>query len=130
MRKLIEDSPKKMFDWAKAWAFAFGKKNNELVSAQVEIEQLKRKIKDLETSKMIVASNVNKIKLLRAKLGLTQKAMACGLGCSQGNLSHYESRNQTVPPYMADRMIAFAQTKGIRIGFDDIYGTTKTKTPK
>lgn len=62
------------------------------------------------------------IKFVRKRLGLTQAALAAGIGCTQGNVSHYEERGQTVPPAVAKRLIVFARSKGHEVTFTDIYG--------
>lgn len=64
------------------------------------------------------------IKSIREHLGLTQAAFAEGIGCTQGNVGHYE-RGQTVPPEAAARVIAFAATRGLAISFDHIYGAAE-----
>lgn len=61
------------------------------------------------------------LKAIRAELGITQQAMADGLGCSQGNVVHYE-RGQTLPPAMARKLIDFCATRGMTITFDHVYG--------
>ena len=65
---------------------------------------------------------MSKIKFIRQRLGLTQAALAIGIGCTQGNIGHYENKNQTIPPDVAKRLIAFAAKRGVYIGFEDIYG--------
>lgn len=62
------------------------------------------------------------VKTIRKRLGLTQAALAQALGCTQGNVWHYEARGQTVPPDTAKKLIELAARKGLRIGFEDIYG--------
>lgn len=64
---------------------------------------------------------MNAIKTIRDRLGLTQAAFAEGIGCTQGNVGHYE-RGQTVPPAVASRVVDFAARRGLVIGFDHIYG--------
>jgi len=64
---------------------------------------------------------MNKIKLIRERLGVTQKALAEGIGCVQGNVGNYEN-GQTVPPASAKRLIAFAESRGLALTFDHIYG--------
>jgi putative transcriptional regulator len=64
---------------------------------------------------------MNTIKTIRERLSVTQQALADGMGCTQGNVGHYE-RGQTVPPEAASRLIAFAATRGLEIGFDHVYG--------
>ena len=64
---------------------------------------------------------MNKISHIRAQLGVTQFAMAQALGMSQGNVSNYEN-GQTVPPYVADKLIKYAATFGRVLTYDAIYG--------
>lgn len=63
---------------------------------------------------------MSNFKNIRKRLGVTQAAMAEGLGCSQGNVSFYE-KGQTVPPEVAGRLIAYAKTLNEELTFDDIY---------
>lgn len=62
------------------------------------------------------------LKPIRDRLGITQKAMADGIGCTQGNVGHYE-RGQTLPPEMARKVINFARLHGLELSFDHIYGS-------
>jgi putative transcriptional regulator len=64
---------------------------------------------------------MNQIKILRARLGVTQDAMAAGLGVSQANVSLYE-KGQQVPPDVARRLITYAHELGHAITFNDVYG--------
>ena len=61
------------------------------------------------------------LKVIRQRLNLTQQVFAQGIGCTQGNVSHFE-RGQTVPPDTAKRVIEFCSRAGLNIGFDHIYG--------
>ena len=65
---------------------------------------------------------MNTIKSIRARLGLTQAALAEAIGCTQGNVGHYENKGQTVPPEVARRLIAHAARLGVPLSFDDVYG--------
>jgi putative transcriptional regulator len=65
---------------------------------------------------------MSNIKAIRERLGLTQEALAEGMGCTQGNVGHYETKGQTVPPDAAKRLIAFALSRGVEITYEDIYG--------
>lgn len=64
---------------------------------------------------------MHNLKYIRERLGVTQQALAAGLGCTQGNVGHYE-RGQTLPPDMARKAIEFAASHGLVIGFDHVYG--------
>lgn len=64
---------------------------------------------------------MNAIRPIRERLKMTQQALASELGCTQGNVGHYE-RGQTLPPDVAKRLIDVARKHGLRIGFDHVYG--------
>ena len=61
------------------------------------------------------------IKSIRDRLGVTQAALAEGMGCTQGNVWHYE-QGQTVPPDAAKKLIVYAQSLGHKVTFEQIYG--------
>ncbi len=63
----------------------------------------------------------NSVKAIRERLGLTQSALADGIGCTQGNVWHYE-QGQTVPPDAAKRLIVFAASQGHEVTYEQIYG--------
>jgi putative transcriptional regulator len=65
----------------------------------------------------------NGIKRIRLCMGLTQQQFADMLECSQGNIGHYELRDQMVPPDVARKLIAEAAKRGSRVTYEDIYGT-------
>jgi putative transcriptional regulator len=64
----------------------------------------------------------NGIKRIRLCMGLTQQQFADMLECSQGNIGHYELRDQMVPPEMARKLITEAAKRGSRVTYEDIYG--------
>ncbi len=72
---------------------------------------------------------MNNVKAIRQRLELTQEALAKGIGCTQGNVGHYE-RGQSLPPEMARRLIAFAAELGHCVSFDDIYSQRELPTPQ
>ncbi|MHB8947539.1 MAG: helix-turn-helix domain-containing protein [Rhodoferax sp.] len=63
---------------------------------------------------------MNTIKAIRGRLGLTQAELAAGMGCTQGNVGHYE-RGQTVPPDAAKRLIEYAGSLGLVLTYNDVY---------
>ena len=63
---------------------------------------------------------MNNIKVIRDRLKLTQADLAIGMGCTQGNVGHYE-RGQTVPPGVARKLIEFAAAKGLVLSYNDVY---------
>lgn len=65
---------------------------------------------------------MNRFRNIRLRLGVTQAEMARGLGCTQGNVGHYEARGQTVPPDVAKSLIVYARARGHVVTFDEIYG--------
>jgi len=65
---------------------------------------------------------MNAFARIRSRLGVSQSAIADAIGVSQGNVSFYEVRDQTVPPDVAGRLIAFASQHGLAITFDHVYG--------
>lgn len=64
---------------------------------------------------------MHNLKSIRERLGVTQQSMAEGLGCTQGNVGHYE-RGQTLPPEMARKLIDFAAGHALTLSFDHVYG--------
>lgn len=68
-------------------------------------------------------------KAIRERLNLTQSALAEGIGCTQGNVWHYE-QGQTVPPDAARRLIVFAASKGVAVSYEDIYGAPDRPAPQ
>ncbi|MDM0041847.1 helix-turn-helix transcriptional regulator [Variovorax sp. J22R193] len=71
---------------------------------------------------------MSKIKTIRDRLGMTQKALADALGCAQGNVSFYE-KGQTVPPTMAQKLIDLAKVQGLELSFDHIYSDLPLPEP-
>ena len=71
---------------------------------------------------------MHNLKPIRERLGVTQQAMADGIGCTQGNIGHYE-RGQTLPPDMARKVIEFSASKGLVITFDHVYGDADPPEP-
>lgn len=65
---------------------------------------------------------MNAIKAIRARLGLTQTALAELLGCTQGNIGHYENKGQRLPPEMALRVIEVAAARGLPLTMGQVYG--------
>ena len=63
---------------------------------------------------------MNNFMAIRKRLGLTQAQIAVPLGVSQSNVSFYE-HGQTVPPAVAESLIALAAERGQVVTFDDIY---------
>lgn len=71
---------------------------------------------------------MSNIKIIRERLGVTQKALADALGCTQSNVTFY-TQGQTLPPDKALRLIAFAKEKGVEVTLNDIYLPHASKAP-
>jgi putative transcriptional regulator len=65
---------------------------------------------------------LNRIKQIRLRMGMTQQEFADMLGITQGNVGHYELREQTMMPEGAKRLIQEAAVRGHRVTYEDIYG--------
>ena len=48
------------------------------------------------------------------------------LRITQGNVGHYELREQTMPPEGARKLIEEAAVRGHRVTYEDIYGAVDT----
>lgn len=64
----------------------------------------------------------NRIKEIRQRMGMTQQEFAEMIGCTQGNVGHYELRDQMVPSDVAKRLIFEAAVRGHRVTYEDVYG--------
>ena len=71
---------------------------------------------------------MNEVKAIRERLGVTQTELGAAIGCTQGNVGHYE-RGQTLPPEAAKRLIGFAASRGLALTLDQIYGLTPLDAP-
>lgn len=69
------------------------------------------------------------INQIRRVLGLTQKALAEKLNCSQGTISYYESGAVLIPPGVASKVIEMARESGLPLTFDHIYGDASLPDP-
>lgn len=72
---------------------------------------------------------MSKLKAIRERLKVTQSDLADALGCTQGRVWQME-RGETVMPDTAQKLIAYALTKGHVITFDDIYEPPKPPKAK
>jgi|GEM_PF-567267 len=73
----------------------------------------------------LASSAISSIRVIRERLGVTQTALADGMGCTQGNVGHYE-RGQTIPPDAAKRLIVYAADLGHLVTYEEIYGPAIT----
>ena len=73
---------------------------------------------------------MNNLKAIRKKMGLTQAELAKLIGCTQGNIGHYENKNQTIKPEVAQRIVSVAKERGLEITYEDIYVEARMKEVK
>lgn len=76
------------------------------------------------------APQPNLIKEIRLRMGLTQQQFGEMLGRTQGNVGHYESRDQMFPPEVAKKLIFEAAVRGHRVTYEDIYGKVDAPVAK
>lgn len=65
---------------------------------------------------------MNQVKAIRELLLMTQAELASGIGCTQGNVGHYES-GQTLPPERALALLNLAAQRGHALTMGQVYGT-------
>lgn len=70
----------------------------------------------------------NRIREIRERLGLTQEQFGQAIGCTQGNVGHYE-RGQLLMPDRAGRLIEFAASRGLELTLDQVYGRVALPAP-
>jgi putative transcriptional regulator len=70
---------------------------------------------------------MNNLKVIRKQLKLTQAELAKLIGCTQGNIGHYENKNQTIKPEVAQRIVSVARERGLNIAYEDIYAEARMK---
>lgn len=70
---------------------------------------------------------MNNLKVIRKQLKLTQAELAKLIGCTQGNIGHYENKNQTIKPEVAQRIVSVARERGLNIAYEDIYVEARMK---
>ena len=58
---------------------------------------------------------------IRRRLGVSQAELARAMDCSPANVMFYE-RGQMLPPKRARLLILFANSKGLAISYDHVYG--------
>lgn len=61
------------------------------------------------------------MRAIRLRLGVTQVALAEGIGCSRTRIVFYE-RGDEIPPDKARALVAYAQSLGLPLRMDHIYG--------
>lgn len=70
---------------------------------------------------LIIGPQMSRIREIRERLGLTQQQLADGIGCTQGNVGHYE-KGQVLPTTRALVLKDFAASKGLALSMDQVLG--------
>lgn len=75
---------------------------------------------------------MNRIRTIRARLGITQEELAAGIGCTRSNVSAYECSEgaAVVTPFIACRLISFASSLGVKLTYNQIYGDDELPPPR
>lgn len=64
---------------------------------------------------------MNNLSRYRKELGLTQSDLAIALGCTKGNISHYENGRRKADLNMCRNLVAFFNKNGASISIDDLF---------
>lgn len=69
----------------------------------------------------VIIIRMNRLKLIRRHLGVTQAALGEAMGLVQGGVAAYE-KGRDLPRKRAQRLIEFAASRGCPLSFDHVYG--------
>ena len=64
---------------------------------------------------------MNNISRYRKKLGITQNDLAKELGCTKGNVSHYENGRRKADLDVCRKLVDFFNKKGVKGTIDDLF---------
>ncbi|EOZ4994168.1 helix-turn-helix transcriptional regulator [Morganella morganii] len=64
---------------------------------------------------------MNNLSRYRKKLGLTQEDLAKAIGCTKGNISHYENGRRKADLDMCRGLVAFFNRNGVLVTVDDLF---------
>ncbi|NBM87375.1 helix-turn-helix domain-containing protein [Proteus sp. G2661] len=64
---------------------------------------------------------MNNISRYRKKLGITQNDLAKELGCTKGNVSHYENGRRKADLDVCRNLVDFFNKKGVKVTIDDLF---------
>lgn len=67
------------------------------------------------------------IKTFRTQQQLTQAELAEKLGLTQGAISHYENGRRLIDKPFADKFIAYAESVGVTLTYNDVFSATPTQ---
>ena len=65
--------------------------------------------------------NAAVFRAIRRRLGVSQSELARAMDCTAANVMFYE-RGQMLPPKRARLLIVFANSRGLAISYDHVYG--------
>lgn len=64
---------------------------------------------------------MNNLSHYRKKLGITQNDLAKELGCTKGNVSHYENDRRKADLDVCRKLVVFFNQKGVMVTIDDLF---------
>lgn len=64
---------------------------------------------------------MNNLSRYRKKLGLTQADLAEAIGCTKGNISHYEKGRRKADLDVCRGLVAFFNRNGVLVTVDDLF---------
>lgn len=65
---------------------------------------------------------MNNVKTIREFFGLSQKSLGVAIGCTQGNIGHYETGESNLPTGRAIKIKTYAAKRGLNLSLDQIHG--------
>ena len=71
---------------------------------------------------------MNNLKAIRKHIKLTQAELGKMIGCTQGNIGHYERGGQNLGIEVAKKILAVAKEHGLETSLEYLYGTVNYKT--
>ncbi|MDR5618316.1 helix-turn-helix transcriptional regulator [Arsenophonus sp.] len=64
---------------------------------------------------------MNNLSKYRKELGLTQTNLANVLGCTKGNISHYEHGRRKADLESCRKLVYFFNKNGLKVTIDDLF---------
>ncbi|PHM51502.1 helix-turn-helix transcriptional regulator [Xenorhabdus sp. KK7.4] len=64
---------------------------------------------------------MNKLRLYRERLGLTQSELADLVGCTRGAICHYETGRRGIDLALCRKFVEIFNTNGAIVSLDDIF---------
>ncbi|MDC9615846.1 helix-turn-helix transcriptional regulator [Xenorhabdus khoisanae] len=64
---------------------------------------------------------MNKLRLYREQLGLTQSELAVQMGCTAGAICHYETGRRKIDLVLCRKFVEIFNSNGASVSLDDIF---------